>query len=290
MKCKKCGQEFTGKFCPNCGTPANNDDPPKTQKKGGCLKVALIVVAVLVILMIIGAIFGEESSSDDPGVQQSVNTESQTKTSPETTPESENVESSDADSTPAYEPVDLTFGSGNYTAGIDFPAGTYDIIAVSGSGNVSSDNQFSGGINAMMGIVSDPTFADLYEQEYKNITLPEGTVLSISGFVQIQILCDAPESGVIPREQPNTETVDLSNGNFVAGEDFPAGVYDIVAISGGGNVSSDNMFSGGINAVMGIVSDPTFADMYEQEYKNISLPEGTTISIDGVEIQLIPSK
>ena len=35
------------------------------------------------------------------------------------------------------------------------------------------------------------------------------------------------------------------------GIDFPAGKYDIVAVSGGGNVSSSNAFDGGINAVMG---------------------------------------
>lgn len=79
-------------------------------------------------------------------------------------------------------------------------------------------------------------------------------------------------------------SVELGNGNFVAGEDFDAGTYDIVAISGGGNVSSDNMFSGGINAIMGVAND----GFYEKEYKNIKLPEGTTLSIDGVKIKLVP--
>ena len=30
-------------------------------------------------------------------------------------------------------------------------------------------------------------------------------------------------------------------------------------------------------------------DMYEQEYKNIDLPDGTTLTISGVQIQLVPS-
>ena len=71
--------------------------------------------------------------------------------------------------------------------------------------------------------------------------------------------------------------------------DFPAGKYDIVAVSGGGNVSSSNAFSGGINAVMGTEEQNEVADMYEQEYKNIDLPEGTTLTIDGVQVQLVPS-
>lgn len=76
MKCSKCGNEFEGKFCPECGTPANavsdssadqntpqqiqNQQPlyqnpavptPKKKKKG-CI-TAVIIVAVIVVLIII---------------------------------------------------------------------------------------------------------------------------------------------------------------------------------------------------------------------------------------------
>ena len=84
---------------------------------------------------------------------------------------------------------DQEFSSGNYTAGVDFPAGKYDIVAVSGGGNVSSSNAFSGGINAVMGTEEQNEVADMYEQEYKNIDLPEGVVLSISG-VTVRLTCD----------------------------------------------------------------------------------------------------
>lgn len=80
------------------------------------------------------------------------------------------------------------------------------------------------------------------------------------------------------------KTVTLSNGNYVAGTDFEAGKYDLIAVSGGGNVSSDNMFEGGLNAIMGTAND----DMYQKEYKNISLPQGTTLTISNVEIKLVP--
>lgn len=96
-------------------------------------------------------------------------------------------------STPPADPepitVDQEFSSGNYTAGIDFPAGTYDIVAVSGGGNVSSSNAFSGGINAVMGTEDQNEMVDMYEQEYSNIDLPEGVVLSISG-VTVRLTCD----------------------------------------------------------------------------------------------------
>ena len=62
-----------------------------------------------------------------------------------------------------------------------------------------------------------------------------------------------------------------------------------MAVSGGGNVSSSNAFDGGINAVMGTEDKNELMDMYEQEYSNIDLPDGTTLTISGVQIQLVPS-
>ena len=184
--------------------------------------------------------------------------------------------------TPSTISFEQEFSSGNYTAGIDFPAGKYDIVAVSGGGNVSSSNAFDGGINAVMGTEDKNELMDMYEQEYSNIDLPDGTTLSISG-VTVRLTCDAASGAPLtPRNQVITE-------NFVAGEDFPAGVYNIVAVSGAGNVSSDNMFNGGLNAMMGTEEENQIMDMYEQEYKNIDLPDGTTLTISGVQIQLVPS-
>lgn len=76
----------------------------------------------------------------------------------------------------------------------------------------------------------------------------------------------------------------LENGNFVAGKDFPAGTYDIEAVSGKGNVYSDN-FIGGINAIMGVPSEDPYG-YAEKKYSNISLPEGTTLTVDGVKIRI----
>lgn len=191
-----------------------------------------------------------------------------------------------SDPTPSTISFEQDFSSGNYTAGIDFPAGKYDIVAVSGGGNVSSSD---GGINAVMGTEDKNELMDMYEQEYKNIDLPDGTTLTISG-VTVRLTSDAASGDPLtPRNQEITETVDLGNGNFVAGEDFPAGVYNIVAVSGGGNVSSSNLYEGGINAILGTEDQNEIMDMYEQEYKNIDLPEGTTLTISGVQIQLVPS-
>ena len=41
--------------------------------------------------------------------------------------------------------------------------------------------------------------------------------------------------------------------------------------------------------MMGTEEENQIMDMYEQEYKNIDLPDGTTLTISGVQIQLVPS-
>lgn len=257
------------------------------------------VLAAVILLIIIAAAAGggnNTTNKTDGSVPNTVQPATgQTASPPASAATASAVPPAIVSPTASKTSAELQLSSGNYTAGTDFPAGTYDIVAVSGAGNVSSNNVYNGGINAVMGTkeANDAIGTDMYEQEYANISLPDGIVLSISGGVVIKISSD--DADPVPlksRQQPNTETISLGNGNFVSGKDFPAGTYDIVALSGGGNVSSDNLFSGGINAVMGSekANEEIGSRLYEQAYRNIELPADTTLSIDGVEIQLIPSK
>jgi hypothetical protein len=195
------------------------------------------------------------------------------------------------ETTETTKPYDCELMSGHFTAGIDIPAGTYDIEAVEGAGNVTSSNLLDGGINAMMGVPdsSNPA-ADLYEQKYSNIKLPKGTVLSVDK-VKVKLTSqNAAVDAMAPRTEDTANKVTLDNGNFTAGTDFPGGVYDIIAVSGSGNVSSSNLLDGGINAMMGTEDANSIIDAYEQKYQNISLPKDTTLTIDGVTVDLIPVK
>ena len=48
-----------------------------------------------------------------------------------------------------------------------------------------------------------------------------------------------------------------------------------------------NIYSGGLNAIMGVKND----ELYEKEYENISFRRrGYLTKIDGVKIKLVPSK
>ena len=72
----------------------------------------------------------------------------------------------------------VELGSGNYTAGTDFPAGTYTVTAVEGTGNVSSSNLLDGGMNEIFG-VDDGN--GLYTSEVKNVEFSDGVDLKVSG-------------------------------------------------------------------------------------------------------------
>lgn len=78
------------------------------------------------------------------------------------------------------------------------------------------------------------------------------------------------------------KTLTLENGNFVSGVDFVAGTYDIKALSGFGNISSDDL---SINAIMGTTTDDVLG-IAQQKYENIHLAEGVTLTIDSVKVQL----
>ena len=52
MKCKKCGNEFSGNACPHCGTPA-----PKPQKDNGTLCMVLGILGLVFTLSCFGWIF-----------------------------------------------------------------------------------------------------------------------------------------------------------------------------------------------------------------------------------------
>jgi hypothetical protein len=141
---------------------------------------------------------------------------------------------------------------------------------------------FTGGLNEIMGNPAD----DYSIEEFKNANLEDGVVLSISGNLKLNISTEEAETTkMIKRENPLTETIELASGNYVVGEDFPAGIYNIVATSGSGNVSSSNMFEGGLNEIMGSSAD----DFSIKEFKNASLDEGVELTISGVSIELVPS-
>ena len=247
--------------------------PPK-KKKGK--KWIVIIIVVIIILIIIGAAAGGSGDTNSATDQTSVS-ETETQTTDQQTQEDQTAEEPAEPATEHFE-TDLT--SGHYIAGVDIPAGTYNLTATSGNGNVSSSNMYAGGLNEVMGTPED----DLYIETFNNLQLPEGETLSVSSTLTLHIVSEDAQTGsMASRVVGNEVQTDLSSGNYVAGTDFPAGVYNIVSTGSAGNVSSDNMYDGGLNEILGDGSDGYSI----KQVNNVELPEGTTLTISGTSIQLV---
>ncbi len=244
-------------------------------------KIGIIIIVILALLIVVGLIGGNSTKKDNDKKTGNDTTETATQNSEQKSADSESsaqAESSEA-TTEHYE-TDLT--AGLYTAGKDIPAGTYNITATSGSGNVNSSNLYNGGLNEVMG-----TPADEYTQEtFNGAQLEDGVVLSVGGTVSLHIVSEnALVSSVVPRSAADTTPIDLQAGNYVAGTDFPAGTYNVIATGGSGNVNSSNLYDGGINEVFNTEND----GFSIQKFSNVQLPENTTLSVSGTSIQLVPA-
>jgi Ni,Fe-hydrogenase I large subunit len=256
-KCKACGADVAkGAICPSCG---------KDNKNFFSKHKIITGILILAILTAIGGSLGGEEDA----IQKS----SQLPSS------NESAQINDIQ----LEEYSTELTAGHYTAGIDFPVGTYTLTAVKGSGNVYSSNMFGGGLNEVMGKPED----DFSIGEFKNAKLEKNVVLSVSSSLILNISSDAANVSEISDRVSNVEqAIELQSGNYIAGTDFTAGTYNIVATKGSGNVSTSNMFDGGLNEIMG-----TAADGFSiKEFKNADLSEGVELSISGVSVRLEPSK
>lgn len=93
----------------------------------------------------------------------------------------EEAEEAEAKKQEELEAKSVTFGAGNYVAGKDFEAGTYNLIAVKNGGNVFC---LDSGLNEIMG-TGDPSF---YIEEYNNASFSTGAVLEISGSLKLKLV------------------------------------------------------------------------------------------------------
>lgn len=260
--CKHCKTEIPAgaKICPNC-----------RKKQGGALKWIILIV---VSLFVIGAIAGGGDDNSDTVAKKSDSSSSDASTS--------NSEEA-AVTAPATEHYEVDLASGNYTAGKDIPVGTYNITATGGSGNVSSSNMYSGGLNEIMAYPAEDGYS---VDAFNGLKMEDGVTLTLSGGVTLHLIAeDAEVSSVVGRTVADATPIDLGAGNYTAGTDFPAGTYNVVSTGGSGNVSSDNMYSGGLNEIM---ANPAESGYSISQYNNAVFEEGTVLTVSGTSVQLVP--
>ena len=128
----------------------------------------------------------------------------------------------------------------------------------------------------------------LYSSSFNGLKFPEGTQLDISGGQTVSVEFTQVDSSYSGRNYNEGKAVNFTNGNYLSGTDFPAGTYNLKAVSGTGNISSSNLFSGGINEMFG-VNDGT--GLYSPSFANVDLSEGIELEISGgVTVMLIPAE
>ena len=109
---------------------------------------------------------------------------------------------------------ETTLSEGTHEAGQDIPAGRYELTAENGSGNVAVyDGEERLIFNDVLN--GDPEMSD-YGSDRAVTFLDEGYSIEISSLENVQFT---------PYE--TTEVTELFPGQWIAGEDFPAGVYDV---------------------------------------------------------------
>lgn len=178
------------------------------------------------------------------------------------------------------EALALYLQSGYYTAGVDIPSGSYDLEVIRGNGYVTSDNYDYGRISEEMG-----TYDEDYITYFHDMVLYDGNTLKIDGVTLKLTSADASTAPLAGREPWAEEGYTLSSGNYKAGRDFPAGVYDIFYSSGNGYVDLENEEEGIYDYYM-IGTDPEWDT---QVFYHVNLPDKTEISISNLKVDIYPS-
>ena len=81
--------------------------------------------------------------------------------------------------------VDFRLTSGHHTAGIDFPAGVYDLEVTDGSGNLDISIKDKSGTEVTTIYMYLGEYSS-YGKDYKNLVLPEGSTIKSEGDIQIK--------------------------------------------------------------------------------------------------------
>ena len=260
-KCLFCKTEVPkeDKKCPNCGKPYIS-------------KKTLIIGIIVIIFIAMIYSNGQEKQENDNNSNNSNTTNNNS---------NNNVVEEKEDLSTVATVYELS--DGHYTAGVDLPIGKCNVTVISGSGNVSSSNMYNGGMNAIMG-VEESTYSI---KEFKGLQMNKNVVLSVSNGVTIKLEYTSVTGNYIGRTYDESLAIELGDGNYTVGSDIKAGIYNIVVVSGNGNVSSSNMFDGGINSIMGVGD----SSIYIKEHKNVTLNDNGTLTIsNGVKVKLIPAK
>lgn len=181
---------------------------------------------------------------------------------------------------------------GEYKVGVHIPEGAYTVTLESGNGSAYVKD-YDNAIYEVRFFGDDEEFDEV--EEWDGVRLYAGAVLEVSGDVSLGFVTENGQNGqMISVENPLKETVLVRKGEELeAGKDFPAGVYDLRAVTSWTSVTYtiplntdyEDEASNNIRR-----SKWLSVDDREAVFRNVILTEGTTITPSEADIELKPSE
>lgn len=241
------------------------------QKKESFRKTLIVVIIAFIVVLaaVIGIIFAVNAVKNQPDPAYYVPTEEPAAT----------AQTEPAAVDPDAEETVLYLQSGNYIAGVDIPAGTYDVEVIRGNGWMSSDN-YDEWVSTTIGLSEEYG----YMPTFKNMLLEDGDTFTINGPVLKLTSRDASKAELKGREPWSDQGYELTSGNYRVGRDFEPGIYDIFYKAGEGYFETDSEEDGGCSNSFGTESEWDTLTFY-----HCNLPEGTKIQINNLTVEIYPS-
>lgn len=169
-----------------------------------------------------------------------------------------------------YGEVCFTLSAGSYTVGMDIPEGRYRIVAKKNSGYIYNKyNTFDENLDA-----EDANTQKIFARLFI------GDILTITYSLVVELSSEKANLLQNIVRRPIGKEITLKAGNYICGEDFKSGVYDIQRIKNRGVVSFDN-------------SGESFGseDNELKEIKNCLFKNNDYLGISsGLVIKLVPSQ
>ncbi|OUS98414.1 putative transporter YcxC [Lactiplantibacillus plantarum] len=216
------------------------------EKKPWYKKWWIWVIAIIVVIFLFAMFGGSDSdSSSSSSSSSSSNTSSAAKSSSK---KKQTVEKNTAKA--------VTLGAGTYKVGRDIQPGRYVIRAKSGSGNVSGDND----LNLILGTTVDN---DLGQVDSYTTDLKKNAEVKLESLQSVTFT---------PTPAKRSFKTTLSAGDWVVGKDIKAGRYEITALQGSGNLTTDD---GDLNEILGTTSDN---DSGQVTKVNVDLSNGQVLN------------
>ena len=241
--------------------------------------VTLMLVGMLAVST--AACGGPKDDSSSGKQKESATEETGNETTPveEKTDEPTQQESKDTPEPAAdvIEPYETDLTPGSYTAGLHIPEGVYNVQVTSGLGTMMT----STGTVSAMGTGTAVEYATTFD----NLTLKAGDTLELTQSLSVKITTqEANLSKMTGYDNPATEEKELSPGNYVVGQDIPAGLYDLSIVSGTANVTLDDY-----SFTAMLTDNAALAESTGTSYKNLELAEGRTVQVASGTVKLTPT-